>query len=123
MPYIKKFDKNGCNIRKGLQKGERALNAGELNYQIFYYVKHNFIPHAYSKVYKQIKKYVDNFLGDKPNYQRYNDMTGCLIRCEKEIYRRLEFPIALMLGNIMNSYDEDIDKYEDIKIDSNGDVE
>ena len=80
MPYISKNN----DRRYELRKGEPALNAGELNYQIFYYIKHNnnrfFIIMA-----TEIKKFVNNFLIQKKNYQRYNDMTGCLVRCHKEI--------------------------------------
>ena len=65
---------------------------------------------------------VRQFIGDKPNYQRYNDMTGCLIRCHREIERRLNED-ACFLFDIMNSYDDEIAKYEDTKIESNGDVE
>ncbi len=113
MPYI-----SDNNRRKALRNEEPALTAGELNYQIFYYVKHNY----YNISYQKIKKYVDNFLGNKPNYQRYNDMTGCLIRCAKEIKRRLEIGGKLLI-DIMNSYDNEIAKYEDKKIKENGDVE
>ena len=112
MPYIKPDD----GRREALRKGEPALSAGELNYQIFYYVKH-----TVNRQLKDIKKFVDQFLGNKPNYQRYNDMTGALIRCQKECNRRgLQ---TLIIEKVMNSYDEEIAKYEDIKIDSNGDVE
>ena len=84
MPYIK----SGDGRREALQKGEPALTAGELNYQIFYYVKHadSFFP----KDIETIKIFIKQFLGEKPNYQRYNDMTGALVRCSKEIERRIE---------------------------------
>ena len=36
MPYIKAND----GRREALRNGEPALSAGELNYQIFYYIKH-----------------------------------------------------------------------------------
>lgn len=131
MPYIKRFNKdNGYNIRKGLQKGERALSAGELNYQIFYYVKHNYIkPYilnlkdrlTHRDYRNQIKKFVDNFLGEKPNYQKYNDMTGALLRCFKEINRRLRYN-CIAITEIMHSYDKEIADYEDLKISENGDV-
>lgn len=115
MPYIKSND----GRREALQKGDIALNAGELNYQIFKYVKDcggksiNFI---------QIRTYIDNFLGERPNYQRYNDMTGCLVRCYKEIKRRLGYNISYLL-EMKDSYDDEIANYEDKKIVENGDVE
>lgn len=113
MPYISAKD----DRREKLRNGEPALIAGELNYQIFYYVKNEDYP-----AYSVIKAFVDNFLGEKPNYQKYNDMTGCLIRCHKEIKRRLNYNVGLIL-NIMASYDDEIAKYEDTKIKQNGDVE
>ncbi len=128
MPYISNED----DRREALRNGEPALTAGELNYQIFYYVKHNRAV-KYDCMYGQIKTYVDNFLGEKPNYQRYNDMTGVLIRCSKEIDRRYcketnkiqdnIYEIILLMLNIMDSYDDEIAKYEDLKINQNGDVE
>ena len=120
MPYIKKGD----GRREALQKGELALNAGELNYQIFYYVKQvNKIADINSDwCWEDIKQFVDNFLGEKPNYQRYNDMTGALIRCEKEIERRLGIEDST-LERMMETYDEEIENYENTKIISNGDVE
>jgi len=118
MPYIKAND----GRREALQKGDIALNAGELNYQMFYYVKHN-LAVKNNVLYEQIKTYVDNFLGYNPNYQRYNDMTGCLVRCSKEIVRRLSIAIpAQILLNVMENYDEKIADYEDDKIAQNGDV-
>lgn len=120
MPYISSKD----NRRELLRNGEPALTAGELNYQIFHYFKHNppvFLPDE--NISKQIKIYVDNFLGEKPNYQRYNDMTGALIRCYKEINRRFKINIKPLFISILNSYDDEIAKYEDTKIISNGDVE
>jgi len=65
---------------------------------------------------------VRQFLGETPNYQRYNDMTGCLIRCAKEIKRRLNIN-ADILFQICDEHDEEIDKYEDLKCSQNGDVE
>ena len=106
--------------------GSPAFNAGELNYQIFHYVKHYCIGGvcAVATHRAQIKEYVRDFLGDKPNYQRYNDMTGCLVRCGKEIDRRFDIKwLLLLLLNIMESYDEEIAKYEEKKILENGDVE
>lgn len=119
MPYISKND----DRRKKLRYGEPALIAGELNYQIFYYIKHNKDTNDRIK-HETIKVYVDNFLGSKPNYQRYNDMTGVLIRCGKEIKRRLNINGVLdILIRIMENYDNEIAKYEDIKSKENGDVE
>lgn len=119
MPYIKADD----GRREALRKGEPALNAGELNYQIFYFVKHQ-VKTSFNteRFYFVIKGFVDHFLGEKPNYQRYNDMTGCLVRCYKEIGRRLNFNVDVLI-NVSESYDYAIAKYEDTKIISNGDVE
>ena len=118
MPYISRDD----DRREKLRNGELALIAGELNYQIFYFIKHNPLLLSTPDAYKQIKKYVDNFLGERPNYQRYNDMTGVLVRCAKEIKRRLGFNI-FTLNEILDKYDTEIANYEDTKIKSNGDVE
>ena len=118
MPYISKNN----DRREKLRKGKPALNAGELNYQIFYNFKHNYSKKIYDHFYKIIKKYVDQFLGEKPNYQRYNDMTGALIRCYKEIKRRIGIDYRVLL-NIMDYYDDEIADYEDDKIAQNGDVE
>ncbi len=122
MPYIKAND----GRRKALRNGEPALLAGELNYQIFYYVKHNKIKEkfeiGYVINYKLIKKFVDQFLGTNPNYQKYNDMTGALVRCAIEIERRLGLKSEILL-DIMDSYDDEIAKYEDLKIIENTDVE
>jgi len=65
---------------------------------------------------------VRQFLGEKPNYQRYNDMTGALIRCAFELKRRLNIQVDVLL-EVMVSYNEEIDKYEDLKIAENSDVE
>jgi len=129
MPYIKAND----GRREALMNGEPALTAGELNYQIFYYFKHdNFSKiiveenlrgsEIFDERFNRIKVFVDNFLGKKPNYQRYNDMTGALLRCYREIQRRLNIN-ATELIYLLDSYDDEIVKYEDKKIISNGDVE
>ena len=116
MPYIKADD----GRREKLQNGEPALTAGELNYQIFYYYKYRCrIADEVDKV--TIKDFVDQFLGERPNYQRYNDMTGCLIRCAREVKRRLGI-LAMALLDIIDSYDQEIADYEDIKIKENTDV-
>jgi len=121
MPYIKSDN----NRREKLRNGEPALNAGELNYQIFHYVKWQ-LKNKDMIDPLIIKDYVDQFLEQGKNYQRYNDMTGCLIRCKKEIERRLNdvsCSVLFLLEEIMESYDDEIAKYEDIKIEQNGDVE
>jgi hypothetical protein len=112
MPYIKAND----GRREALRKGDPALSAGELNYQLFYYAKHNLdsVALAYD--------FVCQFLGEKPNYQRYNDMTGALVRCSKEVERRLNKK-ADYLYTLMEHFDEEIAKYEDLKILENTDVE
>ena len=114
MPYISNKD----DRRLRLRNGETALTAGELNYQLFYYVKHT---PKYMIEKEWIEDYIKSFLGEKPNYQRYNDMTGALIRCGKEIYRRLGFNLD-WLSDIIESYDNEIAKYEDLKIQQNGDI-
>jgi len=120
MPYIKKDGR-----RELLQQGEPALTAGELNYQIFYYVKHQAPPLIAERQYYVIKAFVYQFLGEKPNYQKYNDITGALVRCQREIERRIpaKHEIECMILELLNSYDDEIAKYEDFKILENGDVE
>ena len=115
MPYIK----SGDGRREALQRGESALTAGELNYQLFYFVKHYGLSSSNEMTYKG---FVQQFFGDKPNYQKYNDMTGALIRCYKEIERRLHIEANILL-EIAGSYNKEIDDYEDLKIIENGDVE
>jgi hypothetical protein len=116
MPYIK----SGDGRREALQRGEPALNAGELNYQIFYYHKYQYINNTSMDFQQKIKFSVDQFLGKAPNYQRWNDMTGALIRCHKEILRRLGKTSSLYI--LMEKYDKQIADYEDLKILENGDV-
>jgi len=116
MPYIKSND----GRREALNNGDKALNAGELNYQLFYYIKYC-LANNLSPLYSVVKSFVDNFLGEKRNYQAYNDMTGALIRCTKEIKRRLEIDTKLLIM-VMESYDKEIDDYEDVKIIENSDV-
>jgi len=120
MPYIKRDD----GRREALRNDEPALSAGELNYQIFYFIKHNFGNYEYDLEFLdfKVRYFVNKFLGDKPNYQRYNDMTGALHRCNKEIIRRLKIYTYLLI-EICDSYDEEIAKYEDKKIIENMDVE
>jgi hypothetical protein len=116
MPYIKSDD----GRREALREGDTALTAGELNYQIFHYVKYNDVK---SDTFSEdiIRGFVTQFLGEKPNYQRYNDMTGALIRCYVEIKRRLNIE-ANVLIEIAASYNDEIANYEDKKIIENGDV-
>ena len=120
MPYIKSND----GRRKALQNGDKAQTAGELNYQIFWYVKNYVITFEdnSSVADKKIRKYVEKFLGSTPNYQRYNDMAGCLTLCYKEIKRRLGFN-SYYLIHLIDKYDKEIAEYENLKINQNGDVE
>lgn len=118
MPYIKADD----GRREALMEGDTARSAGELNFQIFSYVKHLHNDTVTQVIHDQIKQYVDNFLGSKRNYQKYNDMTGALICCDKEIQRRLEYRM-LLLPLILDSYDLEIALYEDRKIRENSDVQ
>lgn len=114
MPYIKSED------RVRIRNGELPMTAGELNFKIFDYVK-SCLECEYSPKESVIIKFVKEFIGNKPNYQRYNDMTGCLVRCQKEIQRRLGFEFKFLI-NLMESYDKEIADYEDVKIAENGDV-
>jgi hypothetical protein len=115
MPYISAKD----DRREKLRAGEPALLAGELNYQIFYYVKHNKVINK-----SDITQFVEAFLRPQVNYQRYNDLTGCLIRCAFEIERRLKLsePTQILL-DIMLSYNDEINNYENLKCEQNGDVD
>lgn len=116
MPYIKSDN----NRREALKNGDVAQNAGELNYKIFLHhkvcLKNNIVPSV-----AQVTFMVMGFLGQKPNYQKWNDMTGCLVRCDKEIKRRLNINFTFLL-DIMESFDPQIADYEDEKIKENGDV-
>jgi len=115
MPYISSTD--GRRIQ--LQQRATALTAGELNYQIFSHMKHGFTTVFDAEI--KIKAMVKNFLGDQPNYQKYNDMTGALVRCAKEVERRLNVGHQVLL-DVLNEYDKEINIYEDKKIIENGDV-
>jgi len=119
MPYIKKDERRDALIIKGAI----AQNAGELNYQMFYVVKHFYHQLTDKTIKYMVKVLVADFLGNTPNYQKYNDMTGALIRCYKELNRRLNIDVEDMFLSIMESYDEEINAYEDTKIISNGDVD
>jgi len=120
MPYINATD----GRRQALRNGDTALTAGELNYQIFYYIKHNGSKFYFNYDEKGlvIKKFVDQFLSQGKNYQRYNDMTGVLIRCYIEIKRRLELTVDGLI-DLAASYDDEINIYEDLKCKENGDIE
>lgn len=123
MPYIK--DEN--NRRQELKDGAVAETAGELNFQIFTYVKYQCLDH---KIVDELKiiDYCKSFLGKNPNYQRYNDVVGCLYLCEKELKRRsrsshifrpsYEYPVAELIDLFLSQ----IYNYEDEKIVTNGDV-
>lgn len=119
MPYINAKD----GRREKLIDGASAKSAGELNFQIFSYVKHLHNDAITKDINDQIKQYVENFLGSKDtrNYQAYNNMTGALMCCYKEIKRRLGFKM-LLLPLILDSYDMEIAMYEDKKIRLNSDV-
>jgi len=120
MPYIK--DEN--NRREQLRDGDIAKNAGELNYQIFSYLKSHLEKPFYSFAPYDpwiIIDYVRAFVSKYPNYQKYNDMVGCLKCCYKEFYRRYGKEVKLLL-EIIDYYDQEIGKYEDKKIVENGDV-
>lgn len=78
MPYLKNED------RKRILEGEKCDNPGELNYRLTCIVL--------------------EYLGENPNYQRYNDAVGALAAVQMELYRRKVAP------------------YEDRKIRENGDV-
>ena len=118
MPYIE----SKTNRRALLMAEDPAESAGELNYQIFFYIKHFYKKDNPLELKSLIEAFVKQFLGDKPSYQRYNDMSGALILCRKEIKRRLDLDISFLL-DIINSYDEEIANYETLKCEINGDVE
>ena len=123
MPYIK--DEN--NRRQELRDNASAKTAGELNFQIFSYLRSHLNQDESLYTFKtdydplQIFDYVSNFLGMTPNYQKYNDMIGCLTCCYNEFYRRFQIKVKYLL-NIIDLYNVEIAKYEDLKIKENGDV-
>lgn len=78
MPYIQQED------RDKILSGEKYTTPGELNF-------------CFTGVALE-------YLGDNPNYQKFNDVIGAIECCKMELYRR---KIAL---------------YEDEKIQTNGDV-
>ena len=121
MPYISATD----GRRKALREGDTALIAGELNYQIFYFVKHSADAGLLNRKWI-IEMFVKNFIGKKPNYQKWNDMTGCLVCCSKEIKRRIQptdEQALEIIAEVLASYDKRIAIYEDEKILQNSDVE
>lgn len=79
MPYIKQEDREALN-----NHDDEPQNAGELNYMITVMIQ--------------------EYLGSKPNYQRFNETIGVLECAKLELYRRMVAP------------------YEDKKIEENGDV-
>jgi hypothetical protein len=118
MPYIKADD----GRREALKQGDIARLAGELNFQMFYYIRYNFNYNVSMDLGNKLRTCVQQFLGEKPNYQKYNDMTGALYRCYKEVERRLGYKEQNLI-DILESYEDEINKYEDLKISENGDVE
>lgn len=120
MPYINSKD----DRREKLVKGCKAKNAGELNFQMFSFIKHCPDSTLGQVIFDQIKKYTDSFLGvkSKRKYQNYNDLTGALHCCYNEILRRLGFKLEI-LKDVLGSYDLEISAYENLKIKQNGDVE
>ena len=87
MPYIKNEDrKKFRGILKMLELNVQMdhIPAGDLNYFL--------------------TKVILQYLGEQPNYQRFNDVMGVLSGLDKELYRRITAP------------------YENGKKDSNGDV-
>jgi hypothetical protein len=116
MPYIK----NNDGRRTALRDGDTALTAGELNYQIFYYLKHNNQVTAFNK--EVVKGFFAQFLGETPSYQKYNDMVGVSVLCMVELDRRLKIDADFLL-DIASSYKDEISTYEDKKILENSDVE
>lgn len=119
-PYIKSND----GRRDKLVLGAIPKNAGELNFTIFHFFKYNVknlgVDYSHAKTY--VYYFVEKYLGKERNYQKYNDITGVLIRCAREIERRLNLNVAELFMDILNSYDEEINDYENLKIKSNGDV-
>ncbi|MHA1844457.1 MAG: DUF6899 family protein [Candidatus Helarchaeota archaeon] len=117
MPYINSQN----DRRKKLREGDIARNAGELNFQMFAYIKECLV---YKKKIDSnvIYQYAVNFIGENPNYQKYNDLTGAFVRCYKEIKRRLDYNVKEMFCETLDLFDKEIADYEDLKISSNGDV-
>jgi hypothetical protein len=118
MPYIKKDGR-----REALRRGATIpATAGELNYLMFYLVKHYYETYDVTEWTINIKLILQEFLGEHPTYQRYNDMTGAVIRCYRELKRRHSI-LAGFLIEAMDEFDDEIASYEDAKCFENGDVE
>ena len=84
MPYIKKERREVLSTAIEYSVLDAINGPGELNYLITIFVQ--------------------DFLGDKPNYERFNAAIGALESAKLELYRRMIAP------------------YEDTKIKENGDV-
>lgn len=84
MPYIKKDRRLALGTALEYSAIDKIEGPGELNYLITMFVK--------------------DFLGEKPNYERFNAAVGALESAKLELYRRMIAP------------------YEDTKIKENGDV-
>ena len=115
MPYLENKTR-----REMLNNGDIPKNAAELNYKIFRYIK---ICRDQRVEYDTliILTYVREFVGDTPNYQKYNDLIGCLVCCYKEILRRFALKIRFLL-EVIDIYQMSIEKYEIKKLRDNGDV-
>ena len=84
MPYIKQERRARLGTAMEYSAIDTIDTAGELNYLITIFVK--------------------DYLGDNPNYERFNSVIGALEAAKLELYRRMVAP------------------YEDKKIAENGDV-
>lgn len=115
MPYIKAND----GRRQALRAGDTALTAGELNYQTFWFLKHHELNDFNKKI---VQGFFVQFLGETPNYQKFNDMVGVSVLCMVELDRRLKIDASFLL-DIASSYKEAIEIYENKKIQENSDVE
>lgn len=84
MPYIRKARRSTLDTAMEYSALDTINGPGELNYLITMFVK--------------------DFLGDNPNYEKFNAAIGALESAKLELYRRMVAP------------------YEDTKIIENGDV-
>lgn len=121
MPYIK----NENNRRNELKRGETAKCAGELNYQLFSYLLDNMLydnklVYNFSNL-RFLYVSMNNFLGDNPNYQRYNDLYGAVICCYDEFKRRYKIKPKILIKTL-KLFNKQLADYEDEKIKTNGDV-